>query len=150
MFARLLQLLVIVWLLLDVASCVDYAIKMYHTPKSKVAACDEKNLVGIRAFDYAKWKPFGGRKKSTVSYWRDYDCWKFKGGKDSFKPVNTNGSQRGWRPIVELLPHRIKNVEIVVGEDLNPVVTDDFILIPNPRTCDPKREYKVVFKAVQR
>ena len=65
-------------------------------------------------------------------------------------PVNTNGSQRGWRPIVQFLPHRIKDVEIVAGEDLNPVVTDDFVLIPNPRSCDPTREYKVVFKAVQR
>ena len=71
-------------------------------------------------------------------------------GQDSFKPVNTNGSQRGWRPIVQFLPHRIKDVEIVGGEDLNPVVTDDFVLIPNPRTCDPQRKYKVVFKAVQR
>ena len=24
---------------------------------------------------------------------------------------------------------------------------DDFILIPNPRTCDPGKAYKVVFKA---
>ena len=71
-------------------------------------------------------------------------------GEDSFKPVNTNGSQRGWRPIVQFLPHRIKDIEIMAGEDLNPVVTDDFILIPNPRECDPDREYKVVFKAVQR
>ncbi|NQU21490.1 MAG: hypothetical protein HQ567_09415, partial [Candidatus Nealsonbacteria bacterium] len=71
-------------------------------------------------------------------------------GEDSFKPVNTNGSERGGRPIVQFLPHRIKDIEIVAGEDLNPVVTDDFILIPNPHTCDPKREYKVVFKAVQR
>ena len=25
--------------------------------------------------------------------------------------------------------------------------TDDFLLIPNPRTCDPKRDYRVVFRA---
>ena len=68
-------------------------------------------------------------------------------GKDSFKPVNTNGSQRGWRPIVQFLPHRIRDVEIVAGKDLNPVVTDDFILVPNPRTADPDREYVVRFKA---
>ena len=70
-------------------------------------------------------------------------------GEDSFKPVNTNGSQRGWRPIVEFLPWRIKDVEIVAGQDLRPVVTDDFVLVPNPRVCDPGREYKVVFKAVR-
>jgi zinc protease len=68
-------------------------------------------------------------------------------GADSFKPVNTNGAQRGWRPIVELLPRRIKDVKLVAGSDLNPVVTDDFILIPNPRECDPAKAYRVVFTA---
>jgi hypothetical protein len=68
-------------------------------------------------------------------------------GGDSFKPVNTNGAQRGWRPIVELLDDRISNVKIIEGADLNPVVTDDFILIPNPRTVDPSREYRIRFTA---
>jgi len=71
-------------------------------------------------------------------------------GADSFKPVNTNGSQRGWRPIVQFLPHHVKDVEIVAGEDLHPVVTDDFILVPNPRKCDPKRKYVVRFKAKEK
>lgn len=68
-------------------------------------------------------------------------------GEDSFKPVNTNGSQRGGRPIIQFLPHRIQNVEIVAGRDLRPVVTDDFILVPNPHVCDPTRKYVVRFKA---
>ena len=68
-------------------------------------------------------------------------------GGDSFKPVNTNGAQRGWRPIVELLDDRISNVKIIEGADLNPVITDDFILIPNPRTVDPSRQYRVRFTA---
>ena len=68
-------------------------------------------------------------------------------GGDSFKPVNTNGAQRGWRPIVELLDDRISNVKIIEGADLNPVVTDDFILIPNPRTVGPSREYRIRFTA---
>jgi zinc protease len=66
----------------------------------------------------------------------------------TFKPIDTNGSQRGGRPIVHFLPQRLKNIEVVSGADLNPVITDDFILIPNPLTCDPKREYKIVFKAL--
>ncbi len=70
-------------------------------------------------------------------------------GADSFQPVNTNGSERGWRPIVQFLPHRIKDIAIVAGEELNPVVTDDFILIPNPRDCDPNRKLVVRFKAKQ-
>lgn len=70
-------------------------------------------------------------------------------GEATFKPIDMNGSQRGGRPIVAFFPERLKNIEVVSGADLNPVITDDFILIPNPRTCDPKREYKVVFKALE-
>lgn len=68
-------------------------------------------------------------------------------GEKSFEPVNTNGAQRGWRPIVQLLPERIKDWEIVEGEELRPVVADDFVLVPNPKKCDPTKSYKVVFKA---
>jgi hypothetical protein len=68
-------------------------------------------------------------------------------GEESFQPVNTNGSQRGWRPIVHFLPHRVTEIRIIEGEDLQPLVADDFLLIPNPRRCDPQREYRVVFEA---
>lgn len=68
-------------------------------------------------------------------------------GADSFKPVNTNGAQRGWRPIVALLDHRIKDIELLEGGDLKPLVADDFVLVPNPRQCDPDRKYIVKFKA---
>jgi zinc protease len=68
-------------------------------------------------------------------------------GAKSFDPVNENGSQRGWRPIMEFLPHRVKEVQVIEGADLNPVITDDFILVPHPRTCDPAKKYRVVFRA---
>jgi zinc protease len=71
-------------------------------------------------------------------------------GEQSFLPVNTNGSQRGWRPIIQFLPHRIRNVEILDGADLDPVVSDDFVLIPNPRTCQPSQDYVVRFRAMRR
>ena len=67
-------------------------------------------------------------------------------GKKSFEPINTNGSQRGWRPIVHYFSKRIGNFEILEGSELKPVLTDDFILIPNPKSCDPTKDYKVVFK----
>ena len=70
-------------------------------------------------------------------------------GCDSFKPVNINGAQRGWRPIVEVLDHRISSIELIEGDNLHPVITDDFILIPNPRTVDPSREYRVRFTATR-
>lgn len=68
-------------------------------------------------------------------------------GADSFKPVNANGSQRGGRPFIAFFPKRLGAVKIIEGTDLNPVITDNFILVPNPRNCDPSKEYRVVFLA---
>jgi hypothetical protein len=68
-------------------------------------------------------------------------------GDKSFEPVNMNGSQRGWRPMVAFLPDRIGKATIVSGAELDPVVTDDFVLVPNPKTVEEGREYKVVFEA---
>jgi hypothetical protein len=68
-------------------------------------------------------------------------------GDTSFDPVNKNGSQRGWRPIIQMLPKRVKNVEITQGQELAPVICDDFVLIPNPRVCVPGKTYRVEFKA---
>jgi zinc protease len=70
-----------------------------------------------------------------------------KRGAKTFEPINTNGSQRGWRPIVHFFPERLANIKIIEGAELKPVVTDDFILVPNPRTCDTTRRYRVVFEA---
>ena len=71
-------------------------------------------------------------------------------GRDSFRPINTNGAQRGWRPMVQFLPERIGDAEVLSGAGLKPVITDDFILIPNPRECDPSRDYVVTFRASPR
>jgi hypothetical protein len=67
----------------------------------------------------------------------------------TFSPVNTNGSQRGGRPMFQLLPHRIQpsTIDILEGEDLQPVITDNFLLVPLPPTVDPVRKYQVVFRA---
>lgn len=68
-------------------------------------------------------------------------------GPDSFKPINMNGSQRGGRPFLAYFKHRVGNVKIISGAELNPIVTDNFILVPNPGVCDPARKYRVVFTA---
>ena len=68
-------------------------------------------------------------------------------GDKSFEPVNTNGSQRGWRPFVQYLPRRVKDIEVIQGQELSPLITDDFVLVPNPRVCDPDKNYRVLFKA---
>jgi zinc protease len=67
-------------------------------------------------------------------------------GARSFQPINTNGSQRGGRPFVAFLPQRITDVRVIEGADLRPVITDDFILVPNPRVCDPENRFRVVFQ----
>ena len=72
-----------------------------------------------------------------------------KRGARTFEPINTNGSQRGHRPIVAYLPHRIKDVKIIKGAELKPTITDNFLLIPNPRKCDPKRSYELIFTAAR-
>ena len=55
-------------------------------------------------------------------------------GETSFAPINTNGSQRGGRPIVRFFSHRIDpaSVKLSEGADLKPVITDDFLLVPLP------------------
>lgn len=68
-------------------------------------------------------------------------------GANSFKPVNTNGAQRGGRPVVQLLPQRIGAAKLIEGADLKPVITDDFILIPHDERFDLSRDYRVVFMA---
>jgi len=70
-------------------------------------------------------------------------------GEKTFEPINTNGSQRGGRPVVQLLPHRVKDIKIVQGQALHPVVTDNFLLVPLPRTGEAKKAYRVVFQATR-
>jgi zinc protease len=53
-------------------------------------------------------------------------------GKETFAPVDTNGSQRGGRPLVLLLPRRFASILVLEGEAWKPVTGDDFILLPNP------------------
>lgn len=82
------------------------------------------------------------------------DVYKFtitpQNGADSFAPVSENGSQRGGRPIIQFLPHPIGEFELIEGQDLDPVIADDFILVPNPGTCDPERNYTISFRAAHR
>lgn len=68
-------------------------------------------------------------------------------GADSFKAINKNGSQRGGRPFIAYLPRRVRAVKITSGAEWNPIVTDDFILVPNPGVCDSAKPMRVTFTA---
>lgn len=70
-------------------------------------------------------------------------------GEKTFQPINKNGSQRGGRPIVQYLPQRIAPAQILEGADLHPIITDDFVLVPNPLECQADRVYRVVFRAAR-
>ena len=70
-------------------------------------------------------------------------------GEKTFAPVDTNGSQRGGRPIIQFLPHRLKDIKMVKGTELNPVIAHDFILVPLPEHYEAGHRYQVVFQAVE-
>jgi hypothetical protein len=69
-----------------------------------------------------------------------------KAGDKSFAPVNTNGSQRGGRPIIQILPKRLKNIRIISGAEWKPVITDNFLLLPLPKANDESHNYRVTFR----
>ncbi len=53
-----------------------------------------------------------------------------------------SGNEKGdWdnRPVIELLPHRIKNIKITKGNDCRPVITDNFILVPVHKKLEPMK-----------
>lgn len=59
-------------------------------------------------------------------------------GNDSFKLIDGNGSQRGGRPLVAFLPDRYPASRVIEGASWNPVVADDFVLIPLPEGNVPE------------
>ena len=66
-------------------------------------------------------------------------------GPRSFTAVNTNGSQRGGRPIVAFLPRRLADAELVAGGEWQPVITDTFVLVPLP-PADRAEPVEIVFR----
>jgi hypothetical protein len=52
-------------------------------------------------------------------------------GSRTFVAVDTNGSQRGGRPLVAFLPRHAAGWEVVAGP-AQVVAADDFVLLPHP------------------
>jgi len=67
-------------------------------------------------------------------------------GEQTFRPINTNGSQRGGRPIFQMLPVRIRQAEVIAGAQYQPVVTDNFVLVPLPEKPPVDGPMKIVFR----
>ncbi len=53
-----------------------------------------------------------------------------KKGDQSFELIDPNGSERGARPFFQFFPTRVADPQIVSGAEFNPVVVDNFILVP--------------------
>jgi zinc protease len=70
-------------------------------------------------------------------------------GAQTFEPVNTNGSQRGGRPLVTFLPRHAAGWEILQGAEHGLVAADDFLLLPNPGTAVAVPE-RIVLKVRRR
>lgn len=68
-------------------------------------------------------------------------------GARTFDPINTNGAQRGGRPVFAFLPHRIHHAVVTGGEEWKPLVTDTFVLVPQPKTFDASRPMTITFTA---
>ena len=64
-------------------------------------------------------------------------------GARTFVPVDTNGSQRGGRPLVAFLPRHAAGWEVVAGP-AQVVAADDFVLLPNPGPDAPVPQRIVV------
>ncbi|MGI9474443.1 MAG: hypothetical protein ACR2NZ_23095 [Rubripirellula sp.] len=64
----------------------------------------------------------------------------------SFETVNSNGAQRGGRPIVQRLPYPLSKIELISGQQHQPLIADDFILVPRPSEALDK-PIRIVFDA---
>jgi zinc protease len=54
----------------------------------------------------------------------------------------------GWsRPPMALFPHRLKGIQILEGKELSPLLTDDFLLLPEPKKLQKGKTYTVKFRA---
>ena len=66
-------------------------------------------------------------------------------GDESFKLADANGSERSNRPIFQLLPNRVSNVEIIEGQEYEPVITDNFILVSVSKAIVDNKPCKIKF-----
>jgi zinc protease len=53
------------------------------------------------------------------------------------------------RPPVLLFPHRVRDVEVVQGAELEPAIADNFILLPKPAKLKAGARHTVVFRATR-
>ena len=71
------------------------------------------------------------------------------GGRYVFEIAAAKKGNWPGRPVMALLPWRVRDVAVVEGADLKPVVTDNFILVPLTGAFEQGRVVRVVFTAAK-
>ena len=71
-------------------------------------------------------------------------------GDDSYEQKNTNGSQRGGRPFIVMLPERInpEKMTLISPNEISAVLVDNFVLIPRPPQGSKAQVIRVEWKLV--
>ncbi len=71
-------------------------------------------------------------------------------GDESYEQKNTNGSQRGGRPFIVMLPERIKpeKMKLISPNENSAVLADNFVLIPRPPQGSKAQAIRVEWKLV--
>lgn len=121
--------------------------KANHDEKGLRYDRDVLAFYGDPAWD-ARMAPGPLRWKQTLT--EKNGLWTFEveclAGDKTFAPVNLNGSQRGFRPLVEFFPKPVGAMEVVSGQEFKPVIGDDFILVPNPRKTPADGRLRITFR----
>jgi zinc protease len=68
-----------------------------------------------------------------------------KGGVLTFE-ARSGAAMRPGRPLAALLPYRVKQVKVLEGEALEPLITGNFIMLPKLKDLEAGKSYRVVFK----
>ncbi len=58
----------------------------------------------------------------------------------------TNGVQTGYRPFIEFFDRRLPDVRIISEAEYNPVITDTFIVVPNPPSKEEAKNIRIIFQ----
>jgi zinc protease len=61
--------------------------------------------------------------------------------------VHVKRACRPSKPLAMYLPHRVADVKLTAGGELEPLIADNFIMLMKPPAFEPGRTYRVVFTA---
>ena len=123
--------------------------KLNLSPRDLKGLLFDRDIVAFYGDPAWKAKMAEGKKNWVQTLSRNGDRYSFvitpSAGPQSYMPVNQNGVQRGYRPFIQFFEGRLGKVQVVSGSEYEPIITDTFILVPNPSSRKAK-EIKIVFQ----